>query len=285
MSNNKISVIVPCYNQETFLDETLRSVQSQTFTNWECILINDGSTDNTAEICKKWLQRDARFHYIYTDNKGVSNARNLGLEKAEGDFIQFLDADDKMDFRNFEKKIAISEKAQIILGEFNILKKNQYLPGYNTLKIEYLDFETLLFGWETQFTIPIHAALISRELLKNFSFNTSLMCFEDYLMWLHIAEQKPVCKFVDEPLVFYRKEDRLKSASSDLTKLVNEKIKLLPIIKSTYGEIVYDQYVCNLIKSKSLENLNQKKYIRQLQNMKVLKCYLSFKRLLSKFHR
>ena len=279
MSNKKISLIIPCYNQSAFLVECLESVAQQTFTDWECILINDGSTDNTEEICKKWVEKDPRFQYIFTENKGVSNARNLGLEKAKGNFIQFLDSDDKMDLRNFEKKMAFSAECEIILSEFNILTNNQYFPGYNKLKKEYLDFETLFFDWETKFTIPIHAALISKELLKDFRFDSTLLCFEDWLMWLHITAQKPVCKFIDEPLVSYRKEDHQISASSDLTKLIDEKIKLLPIIKSTYGEELHDRYVYQLIKKKSLENLNQKNYIRQLQNTKVLKYYLSIKKL------
>ena len=92
----KISIIVPCYNQAEFLDECLESVLGQTFQDWECIIVNDGSTDNTEEITKKWLAKDNRFKYFYQDNTGLSATRNFGIENAVGEFILPLDADDKI---------------------------------------------------------------------------------------------------------------------------------------------------------------------------------------------
>lgn len=277
MSNKKISIIIPCYNQAKYLEECLQSVAQQTFTDWECILINDGSTDKTEEISKKWLEKDDRFQYIFTENKGVSNARNLGLEKAKGDFIQFLDADDKMNLQNFEKKMAFSADCDIIVSEFNILTNNQYFPGYNKLKQEYLNFDTLFFGWETVFTIPIHTALISRQLLKNFSFNTTLLCFEDWLMWLHITKQNPKTVFIDEILVTYRKENQ-KSASSNLHKIVQERIKVLPLIKAEFGEEKHDAFVYHLLLLKSNENLKLKTELTKIATEKLISKYLKLKR-------
>ena len=89
-----ISVVIPAYNAEQFLDETLESVLSQTYENWECIIVNDGSTDNTESIAKKWCEKDARFCYFYKENSGVSDTRNLGIKEARGEYITFLDADD-----------------------------------------------------------------------------------------------------------------------------------------------------------------------------------------------
>ena len=89
-----ISVVIPAYNAEQFLDETLESVLSQTYENWECIIVNDGSTDNTESIAKKWCEKDARFRYFYKENSGASDTRNLGIKKARGEYIAFLDADD-----------------------------------------------------------------------------------------------------------------------------------------------------------------------------------------------
>ena len=89
-----ISVVIPAYNAEQFLDETLESVLSQTYENWECIIVNDGSTDNTESVAKKWCEKDARFCYFYKENSGVSDTRNLGIKEARGEYIAFLDADD-----------------------------------------------------------------------------------------------------------------------------------------------------------------------------------------------
>ena len=94
--NPLISVIVPCYNQAQFLDECLQSVLDQTYQNWECIIVNDGSPDHTEEVANKWLEKDPRFRYIDKENGGLSSARNAGIEIAKGEWILPLDADDRI---------------------------------------------------------------------------------------------------------------------------------------------------------------------------------------------
>ena len=89
--NPLISVIVPCYNQAQYLDECLQSVLNQTYQNWECIIVNDGSPDNTHEIAESYCRKDARFKYFYKENGGLSSARNAGISISNGEFIQFLD--------------------------------------------------------------------------------------------------------------------------------------------------------------------------------------------------
>ena len=82
MTSPKISIIVPCYNQAQYLDECLQSALDQTFQNWECIIINDGSPDETEEFAKNWTEKDARFLYFKKENGGVSFARNFGIGKS-----------------------------------------------------------------------------------------------------------------------------------------------------------------------------------------------------------
>lgn len=96
MNNSLVSIIVPCYNQAQYLDEALQSVMDQTHQNWECLIVNDGSPDNTDDVVKKWVEKDERFNYFYKANGGLSSARNYGIENAKGEFILPLDADDKI---------------------------------------------------------------------------------------------------------------------------------------------------------------------------------------------
>lgn len=91
-----VSVIVPCFNQAQFLDEALQSVLEQSYSNWECIIVNDGSPDNTEDVADKWVKKDSRFKYIYQNNSGVSMARNFGINVSNGAFVLPLDADDKI---------------------------------------------------------------------------------------------------------------------------------------------------------------------------------------------
>jgi glycosyltransferase involved in cell wall biosynthesis len=100
-----VSIIVPCYNQAQYLDECLDSVLKQTYANWECIIVNDGSPDNTEEIASKWVEKDTRFIYLKKENGGLSSARNFGIEKAVGEFILPLDADDRISTRYIEQAI------------------------------------------------------------------------------------------------------------------------------------------------------------------------------------
>jgi glycosyltransferase involved in cell wall biosynthesis len=105
-----ISVIIPAYNAEKFIHETLQSVLNQTYTNFEIIVLNDGSTDKTKEIVEKFQLSDSRIKLINKVNTGVSDTRNLGMQKANGKYIALLDADDVWLPDNLEKKISVLEK-------------------------------------------------------------------------------------------------------------------------------------------------------------------------------
>lgn len=96
MNHRKVSIIVPCYNQAQYLNEALQSVQEQTYANWECIIVNDGSLDKTEEIAQEWVAKDTRFSYLKKENGGLCNARNFGISSSKGEFILPLDADDKI---------------------------------------------------------------------------------------------------------------------------------------------------------------------------------------------
>lgn len=96
MNNYLISIIVPVYNAEKYLDRCLNSITSQTYRNLEIILINDGSTDGSGEICKEWQKRDGRIRYISQENKGQGYTRSRGVELSRGDFVAFVDDDDYM---------------------------------------------------------------------------------------------------------------------------------------------------------------------------------------------
>ena len=89
-----ISIIVPVYNTELYLEETIQSVLRQTYQNWELLMVDDGSTDDSASICKAFTKQDPRIHYLYKTNGGQASARNLGIKKSKGDWLAFLDSDD-----------------------------------------------------------------------------------------------------------------------------------------------------------------------------------------------
>ncbi|MBQ3418148.1 MAG: glycosyltransferase [Ruminococcus sp.] len=103
MGNNpKISIIVPVYNAEKYLDGCIRSIYDQTFTDYEIILVNDGSTDQSAQICKRYRDADSRITYIEKENGGAGSARNAGMQAAKGRYLAFPDADDSFEPEMYE---------------------------------------------------------------------------------------------------------------------------------------------------------------------------------------
>ncbi|MDO4763479.1 MAG: glycosyltransferase family 2 protein [Flavobacteriaceae bacterium] len=122
MRNEKhlVSIIIPIYNVEDFLDDTIQSVINQSFNQWELILIDDGSSDSSVSICEKYLQ-DMRIKLFQQDNSGVSIARNNGLLQASGDYIFFMDADDTIDKDFIKTCIEIATKENydlVVVGEY-----------------------------------------------------------------------------------------------------------------------------------------------------------------------
>ncbi|MEJ7663693.1 MAG: glycosyltransferase [Hymenobacter sp.] len=103
---NIVSVIIPCYNYGWILMETLNSVLDQTYSAWECIVVDDGSSDNTKQIVEEYSRRDCRIKYVFQPNKGMSAARNTGVRESGGDYIQFLDADDLLVPTKLELQVA-----------------------------------------------------------------------------------------------------------------------------------------------------------------------------------
>ena len=121
MNDVKISVIVPFFNAEKYLDSCIRSVLEQTYSNWELILIDDGSTDKSGIIADEYMRRDTRIHVIHQENAGVSSARNRGLDVASGDYISFLDADDEFTPNCLAKLVHTVSiyKADIAAGKYS----------------------------------------------------------------------------------------------------------------------------------------------------------------------
>ncbi|MDR0824351.1 MAG: glycosyltransferase family 2 protein [Prevotella sp.] len=121
----QISIIVPCYNQAQYLPECLQSVIDQTYSDWECIIVNDGSPDNTEEVALEWIAKDSRIKYIKKENGGLSSARNTGIEIAIGKWILPLDSDDKIGNKYLEFATEVIESNPNI----GLVYANAYMFG------------------------------------------------------------------------------------------------------------------------------------------------------------
>ena len=143
-----ISVIVPVYNVEKYLEECLDSIQNQIYTDIEVILVNDGSTDNSEVICEKYCEQDNRFKLINQKNQGQSVARNNGVASSTGEFIAFVDSDDIIKSNYLEELMRyMSEEVDIVESKFSVLK-NEFLA-------EMLGGPTILFEGNSQEAVKI----------------------------------------------------------------------------------------------------------------------------------
>lgn len=271
MNYPKISVIIPCYNQGHYLSEALQSVLNQTYENWECLIVNDGSQDNTHQVAQEWLEKDKRFSYIFKENGGLSSARNKGLDNATGEYIQFLDADDIIDIKKFEfsllelKKIKNKKKC-IVVSHFNFFINSieQATSRYCNLSFELLNYKSILYNWDYEFSIPIHCGFLSTDLFQDFRFSTDLKAKEDWLMWLHMFKKDIEVYFINLPLAFYRTHP---FSMTQNHKLMEENtIKVLKLFKTVLSIEEYDEYLVFLIQRKNFENEKLKSKLNKIQN-------------------
>jgi len=194
-----VSVIVPCYNQAQFLPEALNSVLSQTYENWECIVVNDGSPDNTEEIALEWCKKDSRFKYLNKENGGIATARNEGINSSRGIYILPLDADDKIGPKYVEKATHIlntKNEVGIVYCEaeyFGDKSGKWNLPEYSE------------DGMLTMNKIFCTALFRKSDYLETKGYNPNMVYgWEDWDFWLSLIENgKGVIKLPDVHF-FYR---------------------------------------------------------------------------------
>ena len=116
MEDKKISIIIPVYNVGKYLDKNIESLLNQTYTNFEAVYVDDGSTDDSLSIIKKYASKDKRIKVIHIDNHGVSHARNTGLDAVTGDYVTFVDGDDYVDKDYLEYLISLVENDDLEIG-------------------------------------------------------------------------------------------------------------------------------------------------------------------------
>jgi len=249
MSNNSlISIIIPCFNQAKFLNETLNSVLEQTYQNWECIVVNDGSTDDSENIAKGWVAKDTRFKYFNQVNSGVSAARNLALDKAQGNFIQFLDADDLLEVDKIEISIHAMQKyeVEVVCSNYIMFKDviTNTFPPFSQLESFEFNFYNLARYWNDGFTIPIHCWFFKASLLENTRFPVGLTAQEDWVMWLRIFQKSPKTHYESKQLAFYRfnPNGRTKTGGffNETLKAINY---LKPFLNETEFQILYEAVI------------------------------------------
>ncbi|WP_329805039.1 glycosyltransferase family 2 protein [Flavobacterium facile] len=202
--NPLISIIVPCYNHAKYLELSLQSVLSQTYTNWECIIVNDGSQDNTENISEKWCGFDSRFSYIYQENKGPSCARNKAIKESKGEFILPLDADDCISTDFLEKLVPelLNDASLGIVSCYTKFFTETIEKTFFDLKPMGTDWKYLLYTNQL-----IATSLFRKKCWEEVGGYDEIMRngFEDWEFWIAITKTGWNYKIIPDFLFFYRK--------------------------------------------------------------------------------
>lgn len=204
MRNSLVSIVVPVYNAEKCLRRCVESILSQTCSRWELILVNDGSTDNSALICQEYSRADKRIHTVDKANGGVSSARNLGIESAGGEYITFVDADDFLS-PDFLSKLTDNDDSDLAICGFESLEGFRFAPdSFSGSLIGDVRYATGLIENSYYLDTP-WCKLFRSEIIRNneIRFDTRLRLGEDTLFCYTYLKYCRSLKVFSDSLYFY----------------------------------------------------------------------------------
>lgn len=254
---SKISIIVPVYNVEKFLNRCLDSIIAQTFTDWVCILIDDGSPDNSGKICDEYAKKDDRFVVIHQKNAGSSVARNTGLNVAQGDFIAFVDSDDWVEPEYLDE---LFNKATE--NDADIVGCDLYREKINESTIQTVKLDGMSDYCSSILTGELPAWLWIKFFKKQLIFNNKInflstldMC-EDTLFSLKAFFYASKVCYIDKPLYHYNLSNQ-----SSLTSVLSEK-KVEQILQNNEEYVnflrmnnSYAKYKCDILRRKAFTKI------------------------------
>ena len=237
MQQPVVSIVVPCYKKAQYLSEALDSVLAQSYSVWECVIVNDGSPDNTEEIAMAYCQRDARFHYLAQPNQGVSAARNNGIRLLQGKYILTLDADDWISPTYLEKAVSCLEESPEVkavysrcelFGSFG--KREWVMPEYS--------YERFVMG---DMAIVCSAVYRRTDFDHIGGYDESFQGYEDWDFWLSLLKKEDVVVRLDELLFHYRND------SSIISNMVSQNVKALRNKLCKKHEDIYQPMFADLL--------------------------------------
>ena len=268
-----VSIIVPCYNQADYLPETLDSVLKQTFQEWECIVVNDGSPDNTSEVAGRYVKLDPRFKLVESENKGLSGARNTGIRASSGRFILPLDSDDiimpryiQLAMERFER-FPETKLVYCQAKKFGVVKEFWELPDY--------DWNKFIFN------NSIFCSCIYRrgDFDKTAGYNENMKVgFEDWDFLLGFLHKEDVVYQIPKALFLYRVK-RVSMTTSDVSE--NREALAWQIIDN-HPEI-YREYLFNRMAVINHEKINNTEKLEMAVGHAITKPVRIFRKLLFKF--
>ena len=252
----KISIIVPVYKVEKYLDRCVESIVNQTYKNLEIILVDDGSPDNCPQMCDKWAKKDSRIKVIHKQNGGVSSARNIGLDNATGEYIQFADSDDYLELNACELLINNMKEtnADWVIANFNRIG-SKFHQTEIIEKVMDNNFNTFKYMYEKRINGGIWNKLYLKSLIK-FKFNENQKISEDFIFNCEYLQNCRKISFINDYIYNY---------------ISNDDSAIHSFSKTCYDDLcLVCDYIENNLKLKYKDN---EKFFIKIQNIFFLGCF------------
>ena len=204
---SKISVIVPVYNAEEYLHRCLDSILAQTFTDFELLLVNDGSKDNSGAICDDYAAKDSRIRVFHKENGGVSSARNIGLDNVKGGWVAFVDADDWLDVNMFQEMYdcAISASADAVYCDINMIFKD-YGQVYKAASFS-KDKTELMRNYIASVWTSLCNTLVKTEIFRKYNLKSPvhITYCEDFWLSVRLFHYSNKISYISKPFYNYNR--------------------------------------------------------------------------------
>lgn len=273
MKEDVISIIIPCYNNATTVKESVESCIAQTYTNFEVIIIDDGSTDNSREIIQSLEAQFPQVRSFHQNNKGPACARNFGASFAQGKYIVFLDADDKFAPSFLKECMNVFNTNQDVDIVYSLVEKFEEEEGI-WVQLNYSP-ERILLGS----CFPISSMVELEKFRQIGMFDEELAHAEDWEMWIRMTARYPNAYKIEKPLVFYRKRTT-KDSISDLNKIHNYEDYTHLYIYNKHYELYrkYKRSINDLLWSKEETLRYKNKYYNEWYRKLIYKWFLRRKK-------
>lgn len=288
MNKHLISIIVPIYNVASYISDLFVSIDNQTYANYEVLLINDGSTDESETICKNYCKQNKKCKYYYKENSGVSNTRNYGIERARGEYICFVDSDDLLDKNYLNDFIDALEETDSDMIVCNVENFKDTVSIYSNEKYEI----EKAYGYKNKFEMIFDKycgytpnKIFNTKILKDnkIKFNEKIYMMEDMLFVYEYVKNIETISCINKPNYKYRYNQD--SASKKLNNIkwfsLFETLDIIIKEKENYSEKLYNQIIYNY-----MHYLYQAKfrlnYINQSKEYKIIKKNINKRIMMSK---
>ncbi len=266
--NSKISVIIPIYNSEKYISKCLDSILSQTYTNWEAILVDDGSPDNCGMICDEYATKDKRFKVIHQKNGGVSVARQTGLNNSIGDYIIHCDPDDWIEPTMLEEmlKCSISNNADMVICDYIIEKDGEIEYSKQNLPEAPDAKEIISKIINEQLHGSLCNKLVRRECCHSLAFHpTNVYLAEDELFNIRLLAKNIKVTYLPKAFYHYKMDNISSASQSKNVKIISSRIITVKEYEKILDKKEYDDFF--VIKKRIITTLFLSKNTKDIKDL------------------